>query len=271
MKFKIGEISKLSGFSPSGIRFFEEAGVISPVRGKNKKYREYSLSDLQRLLICRKYRECGFSLQESVELLLHADLAELREHISTQVACVQKQLNEKQALLEHLNQQITDIDALGQMKKGYSIQQMPAIVWLKLWQPGDDEESVPPFPDIYEWINHGPFTNSCLLLPVDDLLNGNGDLETRWGTDIEECQMKKIGFKPNAQTQYFPACECLRTVVSPSGRLTISSDQLLPAREFIRRRGYKVTGPALSRFFYSTVNNGELIRYDHLWIPIQHS
>ena len=72
MKFKIGEISKLSGFSPSGIRFFEEAGVISPARGSNEKYREYSLSDLQRLLICRKYRECGFSLQESVEMLLHA-------------------------------------------------------------------------------------------------------------------------------------------------------------------------------------------------------
>ncbi len=56
IKFKIGEISRLSGFSPSGIRFLEEAGVVSPTRGKNEKYREYSLTDLQRILICRKYR-----------------------------------------------------------------------------------------------------------------------------------------------------------------------------------------------------------------------
>ena len=271
MKFKIGEISKLSGFSPSGIRFFEEAGVISPVRGKNEKYREYSLNDLQRLLICRKYRECGFSLQESVEMLLYADLTELKEHISIQALCVEKQLNEKQALLQHLNQQLTDIDALEHTETCCTVLQMPAIVWRKLWQPGDAEEKIPTFPDIYEWIERGPFADSCLLLPVDRLLHASGELETLWGTAIEAHYMKKLGFTPKGQTQYFPECLCVRTVINPSGALTIASEQLGSARQFIAKSGYRVTGPALSRIFYSTVKNGELIRYDHLWIPIEQS
>lgn len=269
MRFKIGEISKLSGFSPSGIRFFEKAGVISPTRGTNEKYREYSLSDLQRLLICRKYRECGFSLQESVEMLLHANISELKSHIAAQVACVEKQLHEKQALLEFLNQQVADIDALEQITEGCSIQQMPALMWMKLWQPGDDEKRIPNFQVIYEWINHGPFTNSCMLLPVESLLTGSGELATLWGTAIEERYAEKINFDPQLMTQYFPARECLRVVVSPSAALTIPSEQLQPARVFIKQNGYRVTGPALSRIFYSTVNNGELIRHDHLWIPIE--
>ena len=268
MKFKIGEISKLSGFSPSGIRFFENAGVISPVRGSNEKYREYSLNDLQRLLICRKYRECGFSLQESIEMLLHADVTELKNHISAQVACVEKQLNEKQALLEFLNQQVTDINALEQTTEGFSVEQMPPLLWMKLWQPGDDEKTIPPFTVVYEWINHGPFTNSCLLLPVESLLTGSGELATQWGTAIEERYIEKINFKPQQTTQSFPACECVRVVVTPGASLTIPSEQLLLAREFIRSNGYRVSGPALSRFFYSTISNGELVRHDHLWIPI---
>lgn len=269
MKFKIGEISRLSGFSPSGIRFFEEAGVITPVRGRNEKYREYSLNDLQRLLICRKYRECGFSLQESVEMLLDADLGELKEHIAAQAACVEQQINQKQALLEHLNQQITDINTLTRQEAVCTIMQMPALYWLKLWQPGDDEKDLTPFSVVYEWIDRVPFTNSCLLLKVEDLLEGLGELEAQWGTAIEERFAKRIGFSPQAGTQYFPACECVRMIVSPSGGLTISSSQLQSAREFIRTYGYKVTGPAFSRFFYSTVKYGELVRFDHLWIPVE--
>jgi len=268
MKFKIGEISKLSGFSPSGIRFFEEAGVISPVRGSNEKYREYSLNDLQRLLICRKYRECGFSLQESVEMLLHANVSELKKHVAAQAACLEKSINEKQALLEFLDQQTSDIEAYEQSGAACSIQTMPALIWLKLWQPGDAEEDVPPLKVVYEWINHGPFTNSCLLLPVESLLAGRGELATIWGTAIEERFGKKLGFSQQTDTQYFPACECVRAVVTPSAALTIASEQLQPAREFISHNGYRVTGHAFSRFFYSTINTGEFIRYDHLWIPI---
>jgi DNA-binding transcriptional MerR regulator len=271
MKFKIGEISRLTGFSTSGIRFFEEAGVINPVRGKNEKYREFSLEDLQRLLICRKFRECGFSLEQSVDMLHHADAQELRSHILKQAECTRRHLVEKQALLEHLNEQIKDIDHMVEEESCCHITQMPALYWLKLWQPGDHEEDLIPFTQMYEWIERGPFTNSCLLLPQADLLKGEGNLETRWGTAINEKYVEMLGFSPQAQTQYLPACEAVRTIISPTNSLTIPAEQLRDFRDFIKKMGLKVTGPALSRFFYSRITGGHLLRYDHLWVPVNRS
>lgn len=268
MKFKIGEISKLSGFSPSGIRFFEEAGVVSPVRGMNEKYREYSLEDLQRLLICRKFRECGFSLEESVEMLRHADIQELKVHISRQADCIKHSLMEKQALLEYLNQQITDIDQAGE-NPVCEITQMPALYWFKLWQPGDLEEDIIPFSVMYEWIERGPFTNSCLLLPHDELLSGQGDLATMWGTAIEEKFAQLLNFQPHGKTTFFQSCEAIRKIILPTASLTIPSGQLDSVREFVTSKNLRVSGPALSRFFYSRIKDGHLVRYDHLWIPIE--
>ena len=268
MKFKIGEISRLSGFSTSGIRFFEEAGVISPARGKNEKYREFSLEDLQRLLICRKFRECGFSLEESVDLLKNADAQELKRHIQKQAICVKRNLAEKLALLEHLNQQIADID---QMEKGTccEIIQMPALYWLKLWQPGDRDEDLIPFSHVYEWIERGPFTNSCLLLSPDDLLTGKGELATRWGTAIDEKYVKILGFDPQVEPQFFPSTDAVRILISPTDYLTIPSEQLEEVREFLKKMKLEVTGHAFSRIFYSTISKDHLVRYDYLWIPIR--
>lgn len=268
MKLKIGEISKLTGFSTSGIRFFEKAGVISPARGENAKYREFSLEDLQRLLICHKFRECGFSLEESVKMLQHADAYELRRHIVKQADCTKRHLAEKQALLEYLNQQIHDIDHMVENESCCQIIQMPALYWLKLWQPGDRDEDLIPFPQMYEWLERGPFADSCLLIPPDAFLRAEGELETRWGTAIDERYAELLNFTPLPAPKYFPACESVRTVISPTNKLTVPAEQLQDIREFIKNSHLQVTGYALSRFFYSRITEGHLMRYDHLWVPI---
>ena len=268
MKFKIGEISRLSGFSTSGIRFFEEAGVISPARGKNEKYREFSLEDLQRLLICRNYRECGFSLEESVHMLHHKNAQELKRHILKQTDCIKRQLVEKQARLEYLYQQISFIEHIEESSH-CEIVQMPSLFWLKLWQPGDREEDIAPFPHMYEWLERGPIINSCLLLQPEALLSGEGNLETSWGVAVEEKVAELISFTPLATPRYFPSCQAVRIAISPTNRLTIPSGQLLEVRDFLNKENLEVTGPALSRFFYCTINEDHLVRYDHLWIPIR--
>ena len=60
---KIGTLSRMTGFSASGIRFYEEAGLLHPER--EGTYRSYSVSDAARLLDCRNLRECGCSMKET--------------------------------------------------------------------------------------------------------------------------------------------------------------------------------------------------------------
>jgi hypothetical protein len=145
---------------------------------------------------------------------------------------------------------------------------LPALLWLKLWQPGDDEKNRLPFSVVHEWFQNEPFTNSCLILPQESILHGKGILETRWGIAIEEQVARILDFSPEPKPLYIPSCQCLRVIITPNDDLAIPADQLSSAREYIIQNGYSINGPALSRLFYSVISDGKMVRYDHLWIPV---
>lgn len=69
---QIGELSKKSGFSRDTIRFYEKKGLIMiQDRYRNKhQYKDYSEEVLSRLLTIRKIKDYGFTLQETLNMLV---------------------------------------------------------------------------------------------------------------------------------------------------------------------------------------------------------
>ena len=59
----IKEIEERSGLTRANIRYYEQEGLIAPVRRENK-YRDYSEEDLETLLRIALLRSLGFSLEE---------------------------------------------------------------------------------------------------------------------------------------------------------------------------------------------------------------
>ena len=61
--------SPRTNFSPSGLRHFEERGIVSPSYGRDGTYHSFDLPDVARLLERRNYRECGCGAAEIANLL----------------------------------------------------------------------------------------------------------------------------------------------------------------------------------------------------------
>jgi DNA-binding transcriptional MerR regulator len=268
MKLKINQVSRLSGFSASTIRFYEKAGVISPLRTASGKYRDFSLHELQLLLMCKNYRDCGFSLPESVELLNHADLNQLNQTLEKQCSQLTRDINRKQLLLEFLKKKHEMLICHQEKPVCCQLYTMPAMLRIKLWQPGDNEKDHVPFPELYEWFDLMPFCDSSLTIEPDLLKNTKGEIQTRWYVSIEEDFARRLGFTPRARVEYIPARECIRTVVPITENLTILSLHLAPIRECLTSHHLEVKGPAISRILYHTNLDGVLRRYDQLWVPV---
>lgn len=60
--YKINEISKLYNIGVDSLRYYEEIGILHPMRGKNR-YRQYTTSDIYRLNMIRDLRNLGFSMK----------------------------------------------------------------------------------------------------------------------------------------------------------------------------------------------------------------
>ncbi|TFF25427.1 MerR family transcriptional regulator [Jiella endophytica] len=77
----IGEASRQSGLPAKTIRYYEEVGLIKPMRANNG-YRDYQERDVHVLRFLQRSRSLGFSIAEARKLLsLYGDENRQREDV----------------------------------------------------------------------------------------------------------------------------------------------------------------------------------------------
>ena len=103
----IGQLSSKTGFSRDAIRFYEKQGLIPVGDRKNpfNNYKDYPEKTLEKLLVIKKMKGFGFTLNEI------ADFMELLELDSASCGNVSKKMIKKVALIEN------KIRELKEMKK----------------------------------------------------------------------------------------------------------------------------------------------------------
>ena len=69
MSVNISEVARQTGLTAKTIRFYEEKGIITAPARSSNGYRCYSRSHIDELLLIRRSRMVGFTLDECRELL----------------------------------------------------------------------------------------------------------------------------------------------------------------------------------------------------------
>ncbi len=91
----IGEVSRASGLPAKTIRYYEEIGLIQPVRGPNG-YRDFSRQDGHKLAFLGRSRSLGFSIKECRTLLeLYEDRTRASADVKAVAAGHLRQIEEK--------------------------------------------------------------------------------------------------------------------------------------------------------------------------------
>ena len=80
----IGIVSKRSGLPAKTIRYYEDIGLVCPLRGENG-YRDFSAHDLVKLSFVGRARSVGFSIEECRMLL---SLYQKKQRTSSEVKAV---------------------------------------------------------------------------------------------------------------------------------------------------------------------------------------
>jgi DNA-binding transcriptional MerR regulator len=109
----IGELSKLSGLSRDTIRFYEKEGLIKTGKRQVNNYRDYSGEILQKLLLIKKLKGLGFTLDESGTLIamLEEDMASCQlvgEQVVIKVKTIDQKIAELNEIKTRLLQGVND-------------------------------------------------------------------------------------------------------------------------------------------------------------------
>lgn len=100
---RIGEAAQWVGLPEKTIRYYEDIGLVSPLRAENG-FRQFRQGDILSLTVIKNARDLGFSLEDSRILL---DLFKRQDRMSSQV---------KALAIEQLEQTLEKIVQLNRLK-----------------------------------------------------------------------------------------------------------------------------------------------------------
>lgn len=108
----IGQASKASGVSQRMIRHYEKLSLIPPPPRRDSGYRDYSDSDVHRLLFIANARDLGFPIAEIADLLsLWRDRDRASADVKVLALARAEDLGRKAAALERMRGALLDLAA----------------------------------------------------------------------------------------------------------------------------------------------------------------
>lgn len=105
----IGDVSRLSGLPTKTIRYYEEIGLVAPLRSDNG-YRAFRESDLHKLAFLGRARSLGFSIEDCRNLLaLYDDTTRASADVKTIARQHLTRIDQKLAELTALRNTLTHL------------------------------------------------------------------------------------------------------------------------------------------------------------------
>jgi MerR family transcriptional regulator, copper efflux regulator len=110
-RYRIAEVARLTGFAPSALRFYEDAGVLPLPERTAAGYRVYGDRDIERLRLVGRAKDLGCTLEEITGLVQAWDADEcgpvkhrLRSLVNAKVVEVERHITDQVGFAHHLKE-----------------------------------------------------------------------------------------------------------------------------------------------------------------------
>lgn len=266
MGLKIGVVSKLSGFSPSGIRYFEERGIVSPSHGRDGTYRSFDLPDVARLLECRNYRECGCDSSQIALLLKDGPIDEVEHTLLDCETRLREQIEAAQSLESFLAHRRQMLRAIGSGVPGkVDVVRSPATYWAPLWMPGEHDDVEPRIPSEEDGFPI-PFADSSLLFP-EGLAASSDAVAPVIGYAVHRQYVRR---PPTLKgCAFLGSRKCAHSIIRVGQDFAPDPEDLAGLSKAMSKLGLVQDTPAFSHRICTIYGNGAERRYDEIWVPVE--
>lgn len=116
--FTIGQVSDMLGIPPATLRFWEEKGLLSVQKSKNR-YRRYTAHDLIQIADVMFFRSLGIPIAEMQELETSYSLAEHAQHIKALQNQLEAKILSYQTMYQHAQIQAKNLMEVQRLQQHF--------------------------------------------------------------------------------------------------------------------------------------------------------
>ncbi|MCI9975626.1 MerR family transcriptional regulator [Clostridioides difficile] len=114
--YKIGEISKIYGIGRDSLMYYEEIGILKPVRDVNG-YRMYNISDIWKLNLIKEFRSLNFPMKKIKEYLDDRSIESTKSILNEELELIDKKMFELISHKENIIKRLSSIESVIQNTK----------------------------------------------------------------------------------------------------------------------------------------------------------
>lgn len=263
-------ITRFYGLTAKGLAYYEDKGVLSPRREEPSGYRVYTLDDCYSLYHAKLYKNAGFTLKETADLIREDSLDHILDALEEQRKKELSRIQLQQRFCSRIEQMTSQLRRYQKEGAFYEEEDRPAFYRLYVRNFNLEHISTEEQSDQFEkWNEMIPIDNASLLYDQQALLSRKDPLNVNIANIVEAEDLALCGFKADGNVSFLPPVRCIRTILCGKSSMINQIDWLNEALSFMEQRGLTLTGPVLTRMLMVTGQGPERTRYDIAWFPIR--
>ncbi len=265
--YKIGEVAKILGISPELMRYYEEKGVVNPLKDKNTDYRYYEAWDVNFLIECLWFKSFDISIKDISKILSDYSYAELENELVRKQSEMAKEIAHKQLVLDRLCDQTERLAAAKEHIGKCIIQYSPEIVCFLnrfnfIYKNSPEIQAL-----CKQWLNYFPFSRRYFEISEYDLYEGGTDLA--WGFSLDINHVNRLGIDVKPPMVHLLPQRSIYSVVKQPGKYMFSSASLDYMVEYAKQHKLNICGQARGHLLCSVHEENQMTGYFEVWLPVE--
>lgn len=155
---RIGLVADIFGLSDEAVRKYEQNDLIFPNRAGDSQYRAYDFMDIVMMLYSRQYKEFGFSVRETSNLVNECNIQEIKDAYERQRSLQIKKIELIHQQLNFMEKISHDIERIPELVGRCELSENPGIFRLEFSSVDDLISNPKRVAAIKQWISFLPFT-----------------------------------------------------------------------------------------------------------------
>ena len=264
--YKIGQLTKTMGVSPHLLKHYEKFDLIIPTKDHETNYRYYDFGQFGRLIQSKKFRNIGFSIKDTSDLVKGIDNTKLNEMLSKHIDSLQVEIEnlklQQKLAIDLYDSSVECDERLNQ----WFIEMMPTRYILI---QSDNKRLIEEHHSLIGEINlidHAPITESLLYIPKSNLKTE--DFSYHWCLGISQTALDFLQLAVDERFIRIDSCRVFTTYLKVKIPYTENKVLIHAIKEIFTAYPFHCSGDIVAILLKSTCEDEILYQYFKIYIPI---
>lgn len=255
--------------SDEGVRLYAQYGLVHPDVREGSRIRSFDVMDFVMLLYSRVYRNSGFSLKETEQIVESGDIRSIRRMYETKIREKEEELARARVVLDSLHDSLLAMESIPSLVGRCETAPFPGLYRIEFmfsngsWCDNPEEEEL-----ISAWAGYAPCTMVSSRYSVRELIDGTWPVTVSAGMGMYAKHAAFFSVREGGPVLYVPPCDRAVHVILSADNSQLVPD-MAPVVSYLAENRLEPADDAVTLGVVNTDFETTFTRFFHLWIPLK--